>query len=236
MALYTLAFVIENTNRIIFLSLTYIHDLYQRLLIFDTIMTKPYAESCAQNQQAILDVLKIELQQQQRLLEIGSGTGQHAVYFSRHFPQLQWQTSDLGIHHPGIQAWIDDSGLDNVMTPLQLNVMQAEDWPDTQYDVIFSANAVHIMSWLAVEAMFSGIGRVLNANGKLILYGPFNYAGQYTSESNARFDLWLKQRDPESAIRDFEALDQLAIEQCMSLIQDYAMPANNRILIWQKLQ
>ena len=197
-------------------------------------MTKPYAESCAQNQQAILDVLQIELQQRRRLLEIGSGTGQHAVYFSRHLPHLQWQTSDLSTHHAGIHAWIDDSGLGNVLAPLPLDVRQAVHWQLPLYDSIFSANAVHIMSWPAVEAMFKGIGKVLASHGKLILYGPFNYAGHYTSESNARFDLWLKQRDPDSAIRDFEALDQLATQQGMSLINDYSMPANNRILVWQR--
>lgn len=197
-------------------------------------MTKPYAESCEQNQQAILDVLLIELAQQQQLLEIGSGTGQHAVYFSRHLPQLQWQTSDLSIHHAGIQAWIDDANLTNVLSPLTLDVLQRQHWQLPLYDTIFSANAVHIMSWDAVEAMYSGIGRVLDSGGKLILYGPFNYNGQYTAESNARFDIWLKQQNPDSAIRDFESLDQLATQQGMSLIQDYAMPANNRILIWQR--
>jgi len=197
-------------------------------------MTKPYAESCAQNQQAILEVLQVNLPEQRRLLEIGSGTGQHAVFFSRHFPQLLWQTSDLPVHHPGIQAWIDDEAQTRVLAPLELDVLQSAHWGASHYDTVFSANTVHIMSWPAVEAMFTGVGKVLQSAGILILYGPFNYQGHYTSDSNARFDLWLKQRDAKSGIRDFEALNHLATQQGMSLTQDYAMPANNRILIWQK--
>lgn len=197
-------------------------------------MTKPYAESCAQNQQAILEVLQRELITPTRLLEIGSGTGQHAVFFSRHFPQILWQTSDLAVHHVGIQAWIDDEANPRVLSPIELDVRQTCNWGTVSYDTVFSANAVHIMSWPAVKAMFCGIGKVLGPTGKLILYGPFNYDGHYTSDSNARFDIWLKQRDAESGIRDFEALDQLATQQAMSLAQDYVMPANNRILVWSK--
>lgn len=197
-------------------------------------MTKPYAESCDQNRQAILEILQLALPEQGRLLEIGSGTGQHAVFFSRYFPQLTWQTSDLSSNHAGIQAWIDEEEESGVLPPIELDVLQVAHWNTGIYDAVFSANAVHIMSWPAVEALFTGIGKILHAGGRLILYGPFNYHGQYTSDSNAGFDLWLKQRDPESGIRHFEELNQLARQQGMTLLEDYEMPANNRILIWQK--
>ena len=207
-------------------------DPYQTLLIFLTDMTKPYAESCAQNQAPILEVLCEEFANATRVLEIGSGTGQHAVYFGARLPQLSWQTSDVAAHHAGIHAWLDEAALDNVLPPVELDVRRESHWPDARYDAVFSANAVHIMGWDAVVAMFGGLGRVMEDGARLALYGPFNYGGQYTSESNARFDLWLKERDPASGIRNFEDLDNLAREQGLRLHKDHAMPANNRTLVW----
>lgn len=197
-------------------------------------MTKPFAESCEQNKDPILEVLSIEFADRARVLEIGSGTGQHAVYFAKHLPHLTWQTSDMAANHPGINAWREEAGLDNVLPPIELDVLHPGHWPRRRYDAVFSANAVHIMSWEAVEAMFEGLGRVMDQGAKLVLYGPFNYGGEYTSDSNARFDLWLRQRDPQSGIRDVEDLDRLATAQGMVLKQDYAMPANNHILVWVK--
>lgn len=196
-------------------------------------INKPFAESCVQNQQVILDVLREEFVNCRRVFEIGSGTGQHAVFFARHLPQLLWQCSDRADNLAGIRAWLDDAGLSNTSPPVQLDVLN-DPWPDTRYDAIFSANAVHIMGWPAVEAMFSGVGQVLKEGGLLCLYGPFNYHGTYTSESNARFDQWLKARDPQSGIRDFEALDRLAGNIGLRLVNDHAMPANNRVLVWQR--
>ena len=193
---------------------------------------KPYAESCDQNRDCILEVIAPLLADKNSLLEIGSGTGQHAVFFAERLPQLIWQTSDRDENHAGIQQWLDDAGLDNVKQPLSIDVNQA-DWHSSSYDVIFSANAIHIMSWGSVLNMFTGIGKVLSAGGLLILYGPFNYQGAYTSESNQSFDGWLKDRDPESGIRDFEAIEKLAYQHGMSLYKDLEMPANNRILCWQ---
>ncbi len=194
---------------------------------------KPYAESCDQNREPILQVIEALLRDSQSVLEIGSGTGQHAVYFAEKMPHLQWHTSDRVECHAGIQAWIADSGLPNVSPPIELDVLRS-DWPVFQVDAVFSANTCHIMHWEAVQALFAGVGRVLQPDGKFLLYGPFNYHGKYTSESNARFDQWLKARDPLSAIRDFEDLDKLATQAGMSLQQDFAMPANNRILFWRK--
>ncbi len=194
---------------------------------------KPYAESCDQNRDPILAILREEFAHCRDILEIGSGTGQHAVYFAHHLPHLRWHTSDCQEAHAGIQAWREDAGLDNVLPPLCLNVLK-DPWPNAQYDGVFSANAVHIMSWPAVEQLFAGCGPRLRSGGRLCLYGPFNYQGHYTSESNARFDQWLKNRDPLSGIRNFEDLDALAQEQGMQLLRDHTMPANNRILVWEK--
>ncbi|MFA7386728.1 MAG: DUF938 domain-containing protein [Thiohalobacteraceae bacterium] len=192
---------------------------------------KPFAESCEQNKLPILQVLRTEFSNATRILEIGSGTGQHAVFFAAQLPHLEWQTSDVRDYHPGIGAWIDEARLPNVRPPLDLDVRDA--WPRASYDGVFSANTVHIMGWPEVEAMFAGVGSVLEPGGRFCLYGPFNYGGKFTSDSNARFDEWLKARDARSGVRDFEVLDRLAQAAGMELINDYAMPANNRILVWR---
>lgn len=193
---------------------------------------KPFAESCAENRTPILEVLREVFADRRRVLEIGSGTGQHAVYFAPELPWLTWQTADLTMHHPGIHAWLDEAQLPNVLPPLALDVSQTG-WRSGRYDAVFSANTLHIMSWPEVEAFFEGVGTVLEPGGVLAIYGPFNYHGRFTSESNARFDAWLKTRDPASGVRDFEALATLARAQGLALQQDYAMPANNRTLVWR---
>ena len=167
------------------------------------------------------------------VLEIGSGTGQHAVFFAGQLPHLVWQASDVTEHLAGIQLWLEEAVLPNTPLPLELDVT-SERWPSTEIDAIFSANTAHIMAWPQVESMFAGIGRSLRPGGVLALYGPFNYNGSYTSESNARFDSWLKARDPLSGVRDFELLEALAETHGLQLQQDYAMPANNRTLVWRK--
>ena len=194
---------------------------------------KQYSEACEQNRSPILNILKDEFSEAHHVLEIGSGTGQHAVYFSRHLPHLQWQTSDLEENHASILAWLNEAGLENALPPLRLDVCR-DDWPATRYDGVFSANTTHIMSWSAVEHMFAGIGRQLEQGGRFCLYGPFNYCNRYTSPSNQRFDLWLKDRDSMSGLRNFEDLDQLAGNQGLSLRADHEMPVNNRLLVWEK--
>lgn len=194
---------------------------------------KPFAESCEQNRDPILAVLREAFADRRRVLEIASGTGQHAVYFAGALPHLNWQTSELPENHAGIHAWLDEACLVNVLPPLALDV-NATDWPVATVDAIFNANTVHIIAWPAVQRLFAGIGRVLEVGGIVCMYGPFNYGGQFTSESNARFDVWLKSRDPNSGVRDFEALDRLAEAQGLRLEQDVAMPSNNRILIWRR--
>ncbi len=196
---------------------------------------RPYSESCDQNRDPILDVIRPLFANSTRVLEIGSGTGQHAVYFAEKMPQLNWQTSDLEENHAGIRLWLIEAALKNVLPPVPLAACNEPSWSALpSYDAVFSANAVHIMGKKDVECLFEGIDRVLEAGGLLALYGPFNYEGSYTSESNARFDVWLKNNNPQSGIRDFEWLDGLAKSTGLTLQNDYEMPANNRILVWEK--
>ncbi len=195
--------------------------------------SKPYAAACDQNKAPILAVLQEIFSQPGTVLEIGSGTGQHAVHFATHLPHLTWQPTDQVEHLPGIALWLEEAGLDNICPVLELNVIQ-KPWPVQQADGIFSANTAHIMSWAGVEYLFSGIGRVLVSGGYFCLYGPFNYSGRYTSDSNARFDQMLKTRDPQSGIRDVDDLNQLAEQAGLISVQDYAMPANNRTLVWRR--
>jgi len=195
---------------------------------------KPYSESCNQNRDAILKIIKPLFKDRKNILEIGSGTGQHAVYFAQKMPHLIWHTSDKKENHPGILAWIEEAALDNVRAPIALDVSRNE-WPTYEIDAIFSANTAHIMSWPEVETLMAGVGEKLATNGLFILYGPFNHDGKFTSESNARFDQWLKNRDPLSGVRDFEELDKLAKDAGMRLDNNFEMPANNRMLCWRKL-
>lgn len=194
---------------------------------------KPFSESCEQNKVPILEVLQDVFSDRQNVLEIASGTGQHAVFFGRALPHLTWQTSELTANHAGIRMWLDEAQLSNVLPPVEIDV-SSDVWPVGSVDAIFNANTVHIVSWPEVERMFAGIGHVLETGGVLCLYGPFNYGGNFTSDSNARFDAWLKSRDPGSGVRDFEAINRLAELQGLSLQKDVAMPANNRTLVWQR--
>lgn len=194
---------------------------------------KNYSEACEENKYPILDVLRQAFSELHSILEIGSGTGQHAVFFAEHIPHLLWQPSDTIENHASIIEWINDSQLDNVLPPLELDVAKHH-WPTQTFDGIFSANTTHIMSWPEVVELFSGVRNVLASQGKFCLYGPFNYGGEFTSPSNAHFDQWLKSREPKSGIRDFETLNKLAADIDLTLINDHEMPVNNRLLVWQK--
>lgn len=200
-------------------------------------LNKPYSESCDQNKAAILSIIKQWFTKADAMvLEIGSGTGQHASYFPEYLPHLRWQPSETESNIQGIEAWRASAQLENVYPAKLLDVTQSA-WPIESTDYIFSANTLHIMSWPAVEAMFSGVRSIIKPDGLFCVYGPFNYNGQFTSPSNAQFDQWLKARDPSSGIRDFEALCKLGTQQSahapLKLIEDHQMPANNRILVFQ---
>lgn len=193
---------------------------------------KPHSEACEKNKEPILAVLRDIYAARKRVLEIASGTGQHAVHFGRALPHLLWQTSERAPNLTGIQAWLDEAQLPNVLAPLALDVNDAL-WPVAEVDAIFNANTVHIISWPEVERLFDHIGRVIAPGGCVCFYGPYNYRGNFTSESNARFDVWLKSRNPASGVRDFEAVDRLAAAHGLELQRDIEMPSNNRMLVWQ---
>ena len=166
------------------------------------------------------------------MLEVGSGTGQHAVFFAAAMPWLTWQAADMAENLPGIRMWIDEAGLPNVPPPIELAA--AGPWPSGPYDAVFSANTLHIMGWPDVEKLFAGLDRVMAKDAVLAVYGPFNYDGEYTSDSNAQFDVWLKERSAASGIRDFEAVNALAESIGMKLVGHHIMPANNRTLVWKR--
>lgn len=193
---------------------------------------KPFSGASERNREPILAVLRQHFVDRHRVLEIGSGTGQHAVYFAEALPQLIWQTSDRDENHEGIRLWLADAVLPNVKAPLTLDVGGA--WPAEQYDAIYSANTLHIMSWSEVEQMFARLPQVMADDAMLVVYGPFNYNGRFTSESNAAFDAALRAAAPHRGIRDFEAVDILARRAGLRLVDDHAMPANNRCLVWQR--
>jgi len=196
-------------------------------------MNKPYSESCDQNKDPILAIISPIFSSHNSVLEIGSGTGQHAVYFAGEMPQLQWYTSDCRSYIEGINLWLEEARLPNIIAPVELNVTTSK-WPKIDVDAVFTANSIHIMNWNEVVHFMDGVGKLLGDKGDLVIYGPFNYGGSYTSESNERFDQWLKSRDPKSGIKHFEDMISLADENRLRLISDYSMPANNRILHFRK--
>lgn len=192
-----------------------------------------FSEACERNKDPILAHLRQVFGSNTRVLEIGSGTAQHAVYFGWHLPHVDWQTSDLPEHLPGIRERVAAEAPPNVREPVALDVSSPQ-WPVDAVDAVFSANTLHIMSWDSVREFFRGTGQVLEPGGTLCVYGPFRYRGDFTTPSNARFDASLKARDPESGIRDFETVDELAREQGLVLAADHAMPANNQLLVWRR--
>ncbi len=193
---------------------------------------KPYAPACDRNRDPILGVLRRWFADRKRVLEIGSGTGQHACAFAAALPHLEWQTSDVAENLPGIHLWLEEAQLANLPPPVELDV--SGEWPKGSYDAAFSANTLHIMSWEEVRQFFPGLGRALGPDAMLAIYGPFNYGGRFTSDSNAEFDHSLKERDANMGIRDFEAVDALARSAGFELVEDAPMPANNRTLVWRR--
>jgi SAM-dependent methyltransferase len=184
---------------------------------------KPFSEPSERNREPILAVLKRVFSRAKKVLEVGSGTGQHAAYFASELPHLKWQASDRAENLADIRQWVAD--------PIELDVDQP--FPKVDADAVFTANTSHIMSWPQVERMFAGIGAMPSVK-TFCLYGPFNYGGKHTSDSNARFDAMLRGRDPASGIRDAEAIIALAARHAFRLAEDNAMPANNRLLVFSR--
>ncbi|MCP8899861.1 DUF938 domain-containing protein [Gilvimarinus xylanilyticus] len=196
-------------------------------------MSLPFSQACENNKDPILAILKSAFAKSSRILEVGSGTGQHAVYFAPNLPHVIWQTSDLEINHAGINQWINAEPSDNLHRPVVFDLSNPQ-WPG-KFNGVYSANTAHIVSWPLVQNLFHEVGQHLPQGGVFALYGPFNYGGKYTSDSNAAFDQMLRERDPASGIRDFEKIEALANENGLTLKEDCAMPANNRLLLWSKL-
>lgn len=201
--------------------------------------TLPFSQACENNKQPILEVLQQELKDSLHVLEIGSGTGQHSVYFAPRLTHLTWQTSDVFAHHATINAWHTAHPAPNLYAPLTFDV-SCDSVPinkavDAPYDVVFTANTLHIMSWSLVSKLFELVGDILPLNGKFIVYGPFNEKGSYSSESNRQFDYSLRQRDANSGIRHLEDVIDLANTYHLTLSRRYEMPSNNQILVFEKL-
>lgn len=198
----------------------------------------PFSQACENNQQPILDVLQQELQDATHVLEVGSGTGQHSVYFAPRLTHLHWQTSDVFANHAIINAWHAAYPAPNLYAPLSFDI-SSDSIPinktiNALYDAVFTANTLHIMSWSLVSKLFELVGDTLPLKGKFIVYGPFNENGRYSSDSNRQFDYSLRQRDSNSGIRALEDIIEVAEKQHLLLINRYKMPANNEILVFQK--
>jgi SAM-dependent methyltransferase len=193
---------------------------------------KRFSEACERNREPILRVLRRVFADRTSVLEIGSGTGQHAAYFAPSLPHLAWQASDVAENLPSIRVWREEAQTPRLAEPIELDVDQP--FPALAADAVFSANTCHIMSWPQVERLFAGVGNLLPKGGVFALYGPFRYGGKPTTPSNAEFDKSLRAREPQSGLRDFEAISALAQRHALVLEEDNAMPANNRLLVFRR--
>ena len=193
---------------------------------------KPFAPASERNRGPILEVLRGAFADRSRVIEIGSGTGQHAVHFAAAMPGLAWQTTELDANLPGLRTWLDEAALPNTPPPFALDV--AGDWPDGSWDAAFTANTLHIMPWTSVERLFARLPAVLAPDAVLAAYGPFNVGGRFTGPGNAAFDATLRGADPARGIRDLEAVDALARRAGFGPVQVHLMPADNRCLVWRR--
>jgi SAM-dependent methyltransferase len=193
----------------------------------------PFVQAAENNKGPILEVLRPLLTEVGLVLEVGSGTGQHAVHFATHLPHLVWQPTERADQLPVLSLRLEAEAPDNVRAAVALDVAD-DPWQVPMADAVYAANAVHIMSWAHVEALFRQVPQILRPGGYLILYGPYKYNGAYTTQSNAAFDQWLKERDSLSGIRDFEALDALAQAAGLKFQADHGMPANNQCIVWRR--
>lgn len=193
---------------------------------------KRFSDACERNRAPILAILKRLFTDRRHVLEIGSGTGQHAAYFAPELPQLAWQPSDVAENLPSVRLWREEAQTATLLEPIELDVDRP--FPRVPADAVFSANTCHIISWPQVEKMFAGVSALLPPGGVFVLYGPFHYGSKPTSPSNAEFDAWLRGRDPASGIRNFEDVRELAARKALVLEEDNAMPANNRLLVFRR--
>ncbi|MBT3980383.1 MAG: DUF938 domain-containing protein [Bacteriovoracaceae bacterium] len=199
-------------------------------------MNKPFAPSCERNKDAILKILKQYItSDDHRLLEVGSGSGQHAVHFAPEFKDLQWVTSDVKSNHDGIKQWLKSARIPNIHGPLDFE-LGVDEFPRQIFNLVFTANTFHILSWKQDKSLMKMFGNRLREGSQVFIYGPFNYDGKYTSKSNEDFDMWLKDQDSKSAIRNFEDVNSCMVKNGFKLTADHEMPANNRMLVYTRLE
>lgn len=199
-------------------------------------MDKPFSPACERNRIPILRVLQdLITPSDRRLLEVGSGTGQHAVYLAPHFPHLIWVTSDVRETHDGIRQWLEESAAPNIIGPGEFKVGKSP-FPKGNFDVVFTANTLHIMPWSECEMLIDMLGANLRAHAKVLIYGPFNYQGTFTSPSNEEFDRSLKSQDPQMGLRNFEDIEARMMKNGFQLLKDFEMPSHNRLLAFQKAE
>ncbi len=196
-------------------------------------MNKPVNPAAERNKAPILAVIERYLLSARGVLEIGAGSGHHALYFAAQLPHLRWQASEQGGNMRGLSMNLADAGLANLLPPLELNVLHAS-WPVSALDAVFAANVVQCMTSPALAALFQGVGEHLSADGVFLLYGPFNRDGRYTSEGNQQLDAWARSLDADFGLRDRAALEELATHCGLRLCEDHAMPANNQLLVWRR--
>lgn len=189
----------------------------------------PFSEACERNKGPILEILRRAFATRSSVLEIGSGTGQHAMYFAANLPHLTWHPTERHANLATLASCLKVAPQPNLRAAALLDVTKSI-WPVRHVDAVFSANTLHIMSWAEVAAMFAGIGSALMPGGVLCVYGPFRHHGRHTAESNARFDAELRERDPNSGIRDIDDLQPLGSLHGLHLAADHELPANNRLL------
>lgn len=199
-------------------------------------MEKPFSAACERNREPILNIMKdVITRDDRRLLEIGAGTGQHAVYFAPAFPWLEWHPTDVSANLLGMKLWFNEARISNIKPPVRLDVSK-DDFPKLKFDVVFTANTFHIMHWKDCKSLIKLLGHRLREGSRAIIYGPFKYDGLFTSASNEEFDQQLKLRDPLSGIRAFEDVNNGMIKNGFELVCDYEMPANNRLLVYKRLK
>ncbi|MBT7611244.1 MAG: DUF938 domain-containing protein [Bacteriovoracaceae bacterium] len=198
-------------------------------------MQKISAPSVERNRKPIRDVLEKYLQRSGKLLEISSGTGEHAIYFGNEFKQIQWVTSELRENHPIIKSYLKEAKLSNIHGPEKLKIGE-DDFPKSKFDYVFTANSIHIMSWKENKSLFKLLGKRLREGALVFIYGPFNYKGEFTSDSNEKFNEWLKNKDPKSAIRNMEDVVLGMNKNGLKLLNDHEMPANNRLLVFERMK
>lgn len=195
----------------------------------------PFSEACERNKEPILEVLQEVLKPIHRsVVEVGAGTGQHATFFAQAFPHIKWTPTEVYANLPHLNKLVQESGLKNLTPPFKMKVGE-DDIPIRTYDVIYTANTFHIMSWKDCKTFMKLMGHRLEKGGLAIIYGPFNYGGKFISKSNEEFDTWLKGRDPASGVRNFEDVNNTMKKNGFELVEDYEMPANNSTLVYRRL-